>query len=292
MLSQKASILCLYDILKRFSDEDHPISAEKISEKLRIIYDIDMERRAIYRNISVLGEMGIEIIKSTENRGGYCLISHEFEMSEIRLLCDAVASSKFIPEVESKQLIRKLLKTQSVFRASALKGTIYIKPEQRADNLRIFYNIDMLNVAITQCLCVCAELVRYNIRKELVPYKKLLFSPYYTVWANNNYYVICRDSETDEITHYRLDKLKNISVTEQEATPIDYGFSPQEYTNRMIYKNGEQERLHEITCSEAELDLLIDFFGKDIKLSENSNGNITATLRTTESCLKEWESIR
>lgn len=71
MLSTKANILCLYDVLKRFSDEDHPISVDRIIEKLHIIYDIDMERRAVYRNISVLGEMGIEVEKCTENRGGY-----------------------------------------------------------------------------------------------------------------------------------------------------------------------------------------------------------------------------
>lgn len=289
MLSQKATVLCVLDILKRFSDEEHPISTDKIIEKLKIIYNIDMERRAVYRNISVLNEMGIEITKFTDNRGGYCLIDHDFEISEIRLLCDAVASSRFIPESESKVLINKLLKTQSVFTASALKGTIYIKPQHRAQNMQIFYNIDMLNVAISQFCCTSAQLVRYNVNKELVVAEELLFSPYYTVWADNNYYVICRNENTGKMCHYRIDKLRNVTVLDYESTPVDYGFSASEYTQKMIYLNGEQERFKEIICTEEQIDDLIEFFGSDISMRSNQDNTVTATCRTTDSKVHEWK---
>lgn len=291
MLSRKATVLCLWDILKRFSDEDHPISADKIIEKLKLIYDIDMERRAVYRNISVLNEMGIEVIKYSDNRGGYCLIDHDFEMSEIRLLCDAVASSRFIPESESKTLVKKLLNTQSIYRAGALKGTIYIKPQQRAQNMQIFYNIDMLNIAITQCCCASAQLMRYNVRKELEVFAEPVFSPYCTVWADDNYYVICRNEDSGEMTHYRIDKLKNVSVLEREASPADYGFSASEYTQKMIYLGGEQERLREIVCPAERIDELIEFFGTDISLSDNHDNTVTAICRTTENNIRKWQNI-
>ena len=74
MISQKATILCIYEILKKYSDENHIISAEKIREKLKVIYDVDMERRAIYRNIDALRSMGIDIEGYTDNREGYYLI--------------------------------------------------------------------------------------------------------------------------------------------------------------------------------------------------------------------------
>lgn len=157
--------------------------------------------------------------------------------------------------------------------------------------MQIFYNIDMLNVAISQCLCAEAQLVRYNVKKELVPVENLTFSPYFTVWANDNYYVICRDSKNDEIVHYRIDKLKNVTVTEQEAVPADYGFSPAEYTNKMIYLNGEEERLHEIICPVESVDELIEFFGTDITLSDNKDGTVHAKIRATQGKIKKWGNM-
>lgn len=290
MLSRKATVLCLLDILKRFSDEEHPITTEKIIEKLKVIYDIDMERRAVYRNISVLNEMGFEVIKFTDNRGGYCLLNHDFEMSEIRLLCDAVASSRSIPESESRAIIKKLLKTQSIYRAGALKGTIYIKQPYRAHNMQIFYNIDMLNIAITQCCCASVQLMKYNINKELEILETLTISPYCTVWSENNYYVICFNEDTQQMAHYRIDKLKNITPLEREATPMEYGFNAAEYTQRMIVLNGEQEKLHEITCSSEHLDDLIESFGTDISIKDNTDGTITALCRTTESKIRIWNA--
>ena len=115
MVSQKATALCIYEILKQYSDESHILSTEKIREKLKIIYDVDMERRAIYRNIEALRTMGIEIEGYQDNRRGYYLIDREFELSEIRLLCDAVASSDIIKEDIVKEIIRKLIETQSIF---------------------------------------------------------------------------------------------------------------------------------------------------------------------------------
>ena len=93
MIAQKATILCLYEVLKKYSDENHLLSTEKIREKLKVIYDVDMERRAVYRNIEALRSMGIEIEGYQENREGYYLMDRDFEPSEIRLLCDAVAAS-------------------------------------------------------------------------------------------------------------------------------------------------------------------------------------------------------
>ena len=122
--STKATILCLYEILKKYTDESHILSAEKIREKLKSIYDVDMERRAIYRNIEALRSMGIEIAGYQDNREGYFLIDREFELSEIRLLCDAVAASDMIKESSSKIIIKKLLESQSIFQSRMLQKTV------------------------------------------------------------------------------------------------------------------------------------------------------------------------
>lgn len=290
MLSQKATILCLLDILKRFSDEDHPMSAEAISEKLRLIYDVEMERRSVYRNISVLNEMGIEVIKCTDNRGGYCLIDREFDPQEIRLLCDAVSSSSFLSVNQSRILIGKLLKTLSTYQANEIKGTIYLNQNNKARNTTVFYSIDILNSAISQCSCVYAKLMKYNINKELEPVQELFLSPYYTICANNEYYLVCRDNADYVIKHLRIDKLKDIVISNIEITPLDYGFSVSEYTNKYIYNNGEEIKRHKFKCTEDDIDALIDFFGENVSFIKNDSA-IEAQIKATDLQFKTWCAI-
>ena len=134
MIAQKATILCVYEILKMYTDENHILSAEKIREKLKTVYDVDMERRAIYRNIDALRSMGIDIEGYQENREGYYLIDREFELSEIRLLCDAVAASDMIKEETGKKIIRKLINTQSIFQGRMLQKTVFVKSEKKISN--------------------------------------------------------------------------------------------------------------------------------------------------------------
>lgn len=291
MLSQKATILCLLDILKRFSDEDHPISAEAISDKLRLIYDVEMERRSIYRNISVLNEMGIEVIKCTDNRGGYCLIDRDFDPQEIRLLCDAVSSSHFLSANQSRTLIGKLLKTLSTYQANALKGTIYLNQSNKPRNTNVFYSIDILNSAISQCLCIYAKLMKYNYQRELELKQNLVLSPYFTICANNEYYLVCRDENDDKIKHIRIDKLKDIVIANIESSPLDYGFSISEYTNKYIYQNGESKKIHTVICKEDEIDSLIDYFGDNVSFTKKDN-DIEAKIKTTDSQLRIWSAMR
>lgn len=168
MIAPKATILCLYEILKKYTDESHILSAEKIREKLKSIYDVDMERRAIYRNIEALRSMGIEIAGYQDNREGYFLIDREFELSEIRLLCDAVAASDMIKESTSKIIIKKLLESQSIFQSRMLQKTVFVKSEKKILSKQLFYNIDALNVAptyVTDALVRKVNVDRYDDRE-------------------------------------------------------------------------------------------------------------------------------
>lgn len=168
MIAPKATILCLYEILKKYTDESHILSAEKIREKLKSIYDVDMERRAIYRNIEALRSMGIEIAGYQDNREGYFLIDREFELSEVRLLCDAVAASDMIKESTSKIIIKKLLESQSIFQSRMLQKTVFVKSEKKILSKQLFYNIDALNVAptyVTDALVRKVNVDRYDDRE-------------------------------------------------------------------------------------------------------------------------------
>ena len=290
MIAQKATILCVYEILKKYSDENHIISAEKIREKLKIIYDVDMERRAIYRNIDALRSMGIEIEGYQDNREGYYLIDRQFELSEIRLLCDAVAASDMIKEDVGKAIIKKLIDSQSVFQGRMLQKTFFAKSEKRILSKQLFYNIDALNVAINQGCKVSARLLEYGINHELCEIHRpiLIFSPYVTLWAEGNYYILAKEENTEELTHYRIDHLKDIVILERGVDMIFGGLNPSQYARHYIFQKGEHIEKYEIECRLELWQNIAEDFGRDASVLRRDSSQITVRISTVSSVMKDW----
>lgn len=290
MISQKATILCVYEILKKYSDENHIISAEKIREKLKVIYDVDMERRAIYRNIDALRSMGIEIEGYTDNREGYYLIDRTFEPSEIRLLCDAVASSDIIKEDNSKEIISKLIETQSIFQGRMLQRTVYIKSKQKVLNKQLFYNIDILNIAISQGNKVSVRLLEYNTDLELVETNKnvIIISPYVTMWASGNYYILAKAETNEELTHYRIDYLKDIVILERNVDMIFGGINPSQYADKFIFQKGENIERFNLECDRALWQSLAERFGNNITVIREEGDKVIVKIKCIPSEMKEW----
>ena len=290
MISQKATILCVYEILKKYSDENHMISAEKIREKLKVIYDVDMERRAIYRNIDALRSMGIEIEGYTDNREGYYLIDRTFEPSEVRLLCDAVAASDMIKEETSREIINKLIDTQSVFQGRMLQKTVYVKEKQKIVNKQLFYNIDTLNIAINQGCKVAVHLLEYNMDIELVESERgaVVISPYATMWAFGDYYILAKPEDEEELTHYRIDYLKDIVILERNVDMIFGGINPSQYAEKFIYQNGENIERYDIECDKALWNSLAEAFGNQISVIRNEDSKVVVKIRCIPSVMRKW----
>lgn len=273
MISQKATALCIYEILKKYSDENHVLTTEKIREKLKIIYDVDMERRAVYRNIEALRSMEIEINDYKDNYEGYYLMERDFELSEVRLLCDAVAQSNMIKEETGKKIIKKLINTQSIFQGRMLQKTVFVKSENRIPNKQIFYNIDALNTAINQGCKVSVKLLEYGLNNELIERKDspIVISPYITLWAAGNYYIIAQIETTDDLTHFRIDMLKDICLLERGIDMIFGGINPGQYATSKIIRNGEPKEHFDITCDISLWQEIADLFGTDAILLHNQN---------------------
>lgn len=290
MIAQKATILCVYEILKMHTDENHILSAEKIREKLKTVYDVDMERRAIYRNIDALRSMGIDIEGYQENREGYYLIDREFELSEIRLLCDAVAASDMIKEETGKKIIRKLINTQSIFQGRMLQKTVFVKSEKKILNKQLFYNIDALNVAINQGCKVSARMMEYGMDHELTEKQDspIVFSPYVTLWAEGNYYILVKREGGDELEHIRVDLIKDIVILERGIDMIFGGFNPGQYAKEHIFQNGEKKERHEIECSVKLWQDIVDTFGKDAEVMRRDDNVIRVKIMSVPSAMKTW----
>lgn len=293
MIAQKATALCIYEILKTYSDENHVLTTDKIREKLKVIYDVDMERRAVYRNIEALRSMGIEINDYKDNYEGYYLMERDFELSEVRLLCDAVAQSDMIKEKTGKAIIKKLIATQSIFQGRMLQKTIFVKTENRIANKQIFYNIDALNTAINQGCKVSVKLLEYGTDNKLVEQKDspIVISPYVTLWAAGSYYIIAKIETADDLTHFRIDMLKDIYPLERGVDMIFGGINPEQYAAAKIILNGEPKTHFDITCDSSLWQEIADLFGTDAVLLHNRNHfepHIKVRIHTTQTQMRSF----
>lgn len=207
--THKQKLLYLAKILYEETDEDHILTADKIVTRLHE-YGISCERKTIYRDLDTLSAFGMDIER--DRRGAY-LASRMFELPELKLLVDAVQSSKFITENKSRELIGKLCRLSSNAYARKLTGQVVVQDRVKAMNESIYYNIDNIQDAIRKDHRITFGYYEWNVKKELVPRKdgeRYRVSPWFFQWDNDKYYLVGYDDVTKQMRHYRVDKMKEI----------------------------------------------------------------------------------
>ena len=158
-------------------------------------------------------DAGFDIIH--EPGGGYKLLSRDFEDVEIRLLVDAVYSSKFISSQKTKVLAGKLKTLTSESQASSITRQIY-SSDSKTPNEDVLYNVDSLSGAIQDNKQVSFEYLVWGANKKLVTKgdKIRILSPWALIWQDQNYYLMAYDDAAGKMKHFRVDKMRNVSVTD------------------------------------------------------------------------------
>ena len=212
------------------------------------------------------------------------------DLSEIRLLCDAVAASDMIKEDTGKKIIKKLIDTQSIFQGRMLQKTVFVKAEKKISNKQLFYNIDALNVAINQGCKVSARMMEYGFDHELTEKQEspIVFSPYVTLWAEGNYYILAKKEGMDNMEHFRIDLMKDIVILERGIDMIFGGFNPSQYAKEYIFQNGEKKEKYEIECRRDLWQNVADTFGKDAVVMRIDDYDISIKIMAVPSQMKSW----
>ena len=215
--SQKLRVLYVMQILLRYSDEEHPISQAEISERLNA-YGIQADRKSIYDDIKVLNEFGLEIENRRAKPSGFYVAERSFELPELKLLVDAVQSSKFITAKKSNELIRKLEELASVHEAKTLQRQVFVGNRIKTMNESIYYNVDKIHQAISQNRLIRFHYYEWTPQKEMHLRrngKAYEISPWGLTWDDENYYMVGYDGEAEMIKHFRVDKMLDIEITDQ-----------------------------------------------------------------------------
>ena len=168
-INQKLKLLYLVDILNRETDEQHPLNAQQLIEKLEA-HDIKAERKSIYDDMEQLIQYGYDIVLSKSRKnGGYYMATRVFQLPELKILVDSVSASKFITKKKSRELIAKLEKFSSRYEENQLQRQVYVSNRIKAENESIFYNIDSIHKGIYDNVKISFTYFEWSVNKQLVP---------------------------------------------------------------------------------------------------------------------------
>ncbi len=277
--NQKKKLFCILELLEHESDELHPVSTERIIEFLAA-NAISAERKSIYDDMQVLQDLGYDVVSC--GRKGYYLGAREFELAELKLLVDAVQSSKFLTEKKSRELIKKLERFCSRHEAGKLQRTVQVLDRVKTMNESVLYLVDTLHEAIAENRMISFRYMKWDGKKKLVPRhegKRYLVSPYILMWEEENYYLVAYDEEANGRRYYRVDKMADIKIEDAFRTHGEEFSENAALLSKKTFGmyDGKEERVR-LSFEEPLLGVVLDRFGTDVILLEKEEERYEAAV--------------
>lgn len=274
----KLKLLYIKDYLERKSDEDNPVSVDELLSMLTQ-NEIQCERKSVYSDIDALRRYGMDIESTRLPKNGYCLLSRDFELPELRLLIDAVQAANFITQKKSKELIKKIGTLCSEQQKFAIEGQVYIENRVKCTNEEIYYNIDIIHRAIMQNRQISFIYGKRTMNEDgevTVHEKTHCVNPYAMIWSNDHYYLVGNNDKYDNLMHLRIDRMKKVEITENksrsftEVSPYKRFFDSADYSGKIFNMfSGDTQRL-EISFDSSILEEILDRFGTDTTIKKDS----------------------
>ena len=327
---KKLLILYILDILQKYTDEEHRLSQKEIQDILKKEYEMPVDRKAIKRNLLNLIEYGSSIEyrevsrkeifrkKSVvsdkdsldlEDKGipeddllwTDFYLKQKFTNEELRLLIDSLLFSKHIPYSQAKKLITKLESLSNIYFKSRSQY-IYPLPVDRTDNKQVFYNISILDEAIRKKKKVLFEYAEYHTDKKMHLKKRedgsvreYVVTPYQMVAQEGKYYLICNYNKYDDISNYRVDRIRNIQILEEKGKPFETlkwsGHQPMnlnEYMKEHVYMYSSENAFVKFRIVKAMISDVIDLFGKGVNFSEETDTHVSVSVHVNERAAEQF----
>lgn len=261
--------LMLLRILERFSDEQNPLSTTELLQLLKTQYGITVHRSTLYRDFETLEQCGFDLIKISSTQNHYFLGKRLFEAAELKLLIDAIDSSKCLTESKSQELIDKLLTLTSESQAAALRARPLCGTVAKPKNERIYYIIDTINHAIETGRQITFTYTEYTPEKELVlrgDGEVYTLSPYACMWSGDYYYVIGWSEKHENVIAFRVDRIATTpQITFDANVPPPADFDLCEYSRSIFHMYSGEIETVELACDNDLMKTVIDRFGDGVE---------------------------
>lgn len=264
----KPRVLCLLKLLEKYTDEEHQLTTSELSSLLEKEYGLTVHRITFKKDIEALQAMGYDIVETRSSQNKYFLGSREFELPELKLLIDAVESSKFITSTKSKELIEKIHHLTSVYQIEKLKRNNYVVKNVKPNNEQIYYIVDAINDAINANKQISFQYYDYTgLKKKVLKNKGEIYriSPYHLVWNGDYYYVLGYSEKREKVISFRVDRIANVpNILEKDSIPEPKDFDLNEFTKSVFFMYGGDKVRVTLRCENGLMKTIIDRFGEDV----------------------------
>ena len=286
MAEEKLKILYLMQMLLEETDPAHPMNATQLCERMQSRYEYSYNRKTIYTDIKRLQAYGIKIAQTKGSSFGYYVEKRDFDLAELKLLVDAVQSSKFITKEKSEDLIRKLARLTSNENAKQLQRQVFIYNRIKTDNDAIYSNVDAIHKAIQKNRQIGFKYCEWTVRKELVQKKngaEYIVSPWALTWDDENYYMVGFEDVSGKIKHYRVDKMQEIRVMEESRLGRENfkNFDLAAFARKTFGMYGGEERKITLEGENHLVGVIIDRFGTDVMIRPKDKEYFYASVTVT-----------
>ena len=278
--NQKLKILYLLEILRRETDEEHPLTLQQIIDLLAQ-KGVSAERKSLYDDIEQLRLLGEDVVTVRDTTVRYYIGERTLDMTQLRLLVDAVQSSKFITRKKSEELIRRLESLTSRHLAGQLQREVLVSGRIKNMNESIFYNVDSLQSAIAAGKQVTFQYFDWGMDKQQhLRHDGAWYtvSPWALVWDDENYYLVAYHSEKGTLRHYRVDRMLRIRLSDLPREGEE-AFRQQDmaaYSRKTFGMFGGDEQWVTLRCRKRMAGIILDQFGTDTAFLPDGEEHCTA----------------
>ena len=283
--NQKLKIFYILDYLQRNSHQNHPVRASELLSMLERQHNIVCDRKTVYSDIAALIDYGVDIVSIPGKNGGYYIASRNFELPELKLLIDAVQSSRFLTEKKSRELIEKLCSQCSVYDARLMRRDVLVSGRVKSMNETIYYNVDAIQDAIAQNKQITFRYFDWAIDgSRKYRDKGYVASPYGLCQDNENCYLLAH-SDRHGVTSYRVDRMSDISLTEDARIPCPEltGKALVEHANRLFQMYSGETATVKLRFHRSLINVVMDRFGRDTMLIPDGDEHFVFTVNVAVS---------
>ena len=283
--NQKLKIFYIWDYLKEYSHQDHPVRAAELMSMLDRQHNIVCDRKTVYSDIAALQDYGVDIVSMPGKNGGYYIASRNFELPELKLLIDAVLSSKFLTEKKSRELIEKLCKECSVYDSQLMRRDVLVSGRVKSMNETIYYNVDAIQEAIGQNQQITFRYFDWGIDGQRhYRDKNYQASPYGLCQDNENCYLLAH-SPRYGVTSYRVDRMSDIQLIDEVRTPCPEltGKALNEHANRLFQMYSGDATTVKLRFHRELTNVVMDRFGRDTMLIPDGQDHFVFTVKVAVS---------
>lgn len=273
--AQRLKLLYLKDIFLKYTNDNQALTRTQIEEKLEE-FGVSEGRKAFAEDIEALRAYGMDIQATTGRTASYQLSSREFELAELKLLADAVGSSKFLTVKQSADLLEKIESLCSEGEAREIHRNVFVTGRPKQPNKAVLYNIDTIHRAIAGengKFKIAFKYFEYDVnKKKKYRDKPRKCSPYALVWDRDHYYLVAWNDHRECYSNYRVDRMESVRITEEPAKPLEHDFDLASYVTTHISMFSGEETEVKLYCDKSIVNAVLDKFGMNVRIIPDNDG--------------------